>query len=122
MRVIIDGTSINEIVVNTFLSGLYETYKEKLYIIYRGGNNAISKITEAWVDNTWKASASRNSWNAEWLDKFEDDLISDFNDKILLEGKPDLVFSFGAHSKKTKSLMEKATEKNIPVFYVEKVQ
>lgn len=121
MRVFVCGSDVmkvNEIAILTFLEGMYVKYKNDLHISFTGSGH-VSDIVEKWVDATWPAVASKNSFNMIW---YIEDIWSDVEFdgvayKIIDECKPDLVFQFGTPEYK---ISKACAYYDIPTFIVSK--
>ena len=123
MRVIIDGSDanpINEIVITTFLNGLYVEYDKKLNIAHRGDGH-VSEIAQKWISRK-----NVRSFDASWLlsGAFNDpNHINDFGEMkdqayIFIEDyNPELIFIFNGSSLDYKRV---SRNYNIPYFCVEK--
>lgn len=113
----IDGQKdYKAIVIETFLDGLYHRYGDDLYVIYMGDGSTASTITENWVKMKWQSKHYRHAWNAEWADKFKG--VMDYENFIIDEAKPDLVFVFGWNEGDLYPFSSIAQQKSIPVFSV----
>ena len=119
MKILFDGSiekSINKIVIDTFLNGVYKEYGKKLYIIYTGVGKT-SDIINDWAIKNFPNDGTRNCFNAIWYDHYKEEYEL-FNYELMNETKPDLVFIFGDDSH---DFSKVAKQMGVPVYKVEKI-
>jgi hypothetical protein len=137
MRVIICGARDykREVVIQTFLDGLYKEHGDKLYVI-EGGAKGADRIADEWCQKNW-TSDHRNHWQccAEWEvykedgTKYTDKQAGHIrNKKMLDEGKPDIVFAFKddfnwkLDKGGTENMVKIAAKAGVPTYVVQKVE
>lgn len=116
-----------QVMVDTWLDGLYATYGDELYII-EGGAKGADKCARNWCDKKWGVQSFRHHWrcDANWLKypKWEAGHIR--NQQMLDEGEPDLVlafkddFNWKMDKGGTENMVKISTEAGVNAFVIQK--
>jgi hypothetical protein len=117
-----------ELVVNSFLDGLYAKYGDELYII-EGGAKGADTIARDWVKQKFGSQYHKHHWrvDAKWqeLGAYAG---PDRNKTMLEEGEPNIVFGFKDDFNHkmdkggTENMLKISAKAGIPTYLVQKIE